>query len=189
MMQGRSVMMFIAMSLDGYISGPGDDLGFLGMVEREGEDYGYQLMMDEVDTVVLGRRTYDQVLRMNGELAYGERETYVVSRQASESIGNLHFHQGDPALLVHMLRLKPGGKILVDGGAEVLHDLFWHRQIDECVISIIPVLLGNGVKLFRDDRPKQELTLIQAKTYESGLVQLHYTVHQKRKEPIQQKSA
>ena len=179
-MQGRSVMMFIAMSLDGYIAGPGDDLGFLETVERDGEDYGYQSMLNEVDTVVLGRRTYDQVMRLNAGLAYGDRETYVVSRQASESSGNLHFHQGDPALLVHMLRLKPGGKILVDGGAEVLHDLFWHRQIDECIISIIPVLLGNGVKLFRDDRPRQALKLVQAKTYDSGLVQLHYSIHQKR---------
>ncbi|HRF26868.1 MAG TPA: dihydrofolate reductase family protein [Ferruginibacter sp.] len=184
-MQGRSVMMFIAMSLDGYIAGPGDDLGFLGQVEREGEDYGYRLMMDEVDTVVLGRRTYDQVIRINGELAYGDRETYVVSRQSFEGRGKLHFHQGDPALLIHMLRLRPGGKILVDGGAEILHDLFWHRQIDECIISVIPVMLGNGVKLFRDDRPKQELKLVQAKTYDSGLMQLHYTIHQNRHYSIQ----
>ena len=61
-MDTRKVIAYIATSLDGYIAGPGDDLSFLDPVQVEGEDYGYAEFTASVDTVIMGRRTYDWVM-------------------------------------------------------------------------------------------------------------------------------
>ena len=77
-----------------------------------------------------------------------------------------------------MQQLKSGvGKnIYCDGGAEIIHALLKNKLIDELIISVIPVLVGEGTKLFKDGRPEQRLELITAKTFDSGLTQLHYRV-------------
>ena len=59
----RKVILYIACSLDGYIAQPNDDLSFLSIVEKEGEDYGYADFIKKVDTVVLGRKTYDWIMK------------------------------------------------------------------------------------------------------------------------------
>lgn len=60
----RKIALFIAMSLDGYIAKPNDDLSFLKIVDKEGEDYGYEEFTDAVDTLIIGRKTYDLFLKM-----------------------------------------------------------------------------------------------------------------------------
>lgn len=76
-----------------------------------------------------------------------------------------------------MLQLKSqGGKhIYVDGGAEVIQALLKEELIDELIISIVPVLLGDGTALFRPERPELQLKLVKVLPFKSGLVQLHYT--------------
>jgi dihydrofolate reductase len=75
-----------------------------------------------------------------------------------------------------MQRLKSGsGKgIYCDGGAEIINELLKSDLVDEIIISIVPILVGNGTRLFQDGRPEQLLELIYAKTFESGLTQVHY---------------
>jgi dihydrofolate reductase len=75
-----------------------------------------------------------------------------------------------------VLRLKsePGETIFIDGGAQIASALLKEQLIDEIILSVIPVLLGEGIRLFTDGRPGQNLTLISAKNFDSGLVQLHY---------------
>ena len=69
----------------------------------------------------------------------------------------------------------PSGKnIFVDGGAEILNPLLQDQLIDERIISVIPILLGTGVRLFKDGRPEQKLRLVQTRQFKTGLVQLHY---------------
>ncbi len=62
-MNKRKVIVYIAMSLDGYIAGEGDDLSFLSIVQQDGEDYGYHAFVDTIDTVIIGRKTYDWVCK------------------------------------------------------------------------------------------------------------------------------
>ncbi|WP_414654766.1 dihydrofolate reductase family protein, partial [Flavobacterium sp. UBA4854] len=62
----RKIKLFIAVSLDGYIAKPNDDLSFLKLVEKEGEDYGYEEFTSEIDTIIIGRKTYDYVLKEIG---------------------------------------------------------------------------------------------------------------------------
>lgn len=164
------------MSLDGYIAKPNDDLSFLKIVEKEGEDYGYKEFTDTVDTLIIGRKTYDYVLKEIGSSHYdnGQRDVYVITRTERPQIGRTIFYTGNITDLVTRLKSKKGKNIYCDGGAEVINELLKHDLIDEFIISVIPVLLGNGTRLFKDGRPERTLEFIEVKTFETGLTQLHY---------------
>lgn len=172
----RKLSLFIATSLDGYIAKPNDDLSFLKLVEKEGEDYGYAAFTANVDTIILGRKTYDYVLREIGSSYYdnGQRDVYAITRTARPSAGRTTFYSGNLKDLVQKLKSENGKNIYCDGGAEVIHELLQHDLIDELIISIIPILLGEGTRLFKDNRPEQQLEFVSAKSFETGLVQLHY---------------
>jgi dihydrofolate reductase len=170
----RKLIVYIACSLDGFIAGPGDDLSFLKMVEKTGEDYGYKAFMDGIDTVIMGRRTYDWVMKEVSEYLDKSRNIFILSSVEKPPVNNVQFYNGEPAELLGSLRSKEGKDIFIDGGAMAI-DYFRERGlIDEWIISIIPVLLGGGVRLFKEGHPQQQLTFISAKHFETGLVQLHY---------------
>lgn len=172
----RKLSLFIATSVDGYIAKPNDDLSFLKLVEKEGEDYGYTAFTDTIDTLIIGRRTYDYVLKEIGSSHYdnGQRDVYVITRTERPPVGRTTFYTGNINELVKQLKSEKGKNIYCDGGAEVINELLKHALIDEFIISVIPVLLGNGTRLFKDGRPEQTLEFEKAKTFETGLIQLHY---------------
>lgn len=179
----RKCLLYIAASLDGYIAAPGDDLSFLNLVEKEGEDYGYSEFIQRVDTVIIGRKTYDWVLTQVSEFPEISDKTYVISRTLKSSPENedssLQFFNGSPSELVGKLCQHQGKHIFVDGGAEIVHDLLVNKLIDEIYLSIIPIILGKGIRLFKTDQPDLNLHLENATAYSTGLVQLHYTRLQK----------
>jgi dihydrofolate reductase len=172
----RKISLFIAMSLDGYIAKPNDDLSFLKLVEKEGEDYGYSEFISKIDTIIIGRKTYDYVSKEIGLSHYdnGERDVYVLTRTERPQVGRTVFYTGNITELVKRLKSEKGKNIYCDGGAEVINELLKHDLIDEFKISVIPVLLGNGIRLFKDRRTEQTLKFIKAKTFETGLIQLQY---------------
>lgn len=172
----RTLSIYIATSLDGYIAKADNDLNFLKLVEKEGEDYGYAAFTATIDTIIIGRKTYDWVLKEIGSSHYdnGEREVYVITRTGKPSIGKTKFYAGDLSELVRQLKKENGKNIYCDGGAEIINELLKNDLIDEMVISVVPVLLGNGTRLFKSDRYEQQLILIDVKSFETGLVQLHY---------------
>lgn len=170
----RKVILYIAMSLDGYIAKKDDDLGFLSMVEKEGEDYGYNDFVSTVDAVIVGRKTYDKVLSMGFDFPHSNKDAYIITRTARDPIGSVKFYTGSLPALVAELKAQKGKHIFVDGGAEIVHELLKENLIDEFYISIIPILLGDGISLFKDERPELKLKLMSVKQFETGLVQLHY---------------
>ena len=172
----RTLSLFIATSLDGYIAKPNDDLSFLKLVEKEGEDYGYAKFTSTIDTIILGRKTYDWVLREIGASHYdnGERDVYVITRTGRPDVGKTKFYTGDLTELVRQLKSENGKNIYCDGGAEIVSELLKNDLIDELIISVVPVLVGDGTRLFKDGRPEQQLELLNAKTFDTGLTQLHY---------------
>lgn len=173
---GRKLTIFIATSLDGYIAQPNDDLSFLKLVEKEGEDYGYADFTATIDTIILGRKTYDWVQREIGSSHYdnGDRDVYVITRTARPNVGRTTFYSGSLPDLIAQLKNKSGKGIYCDGGAEIVTELLKHDLIDEFIISVIPILVGNGTRLFKDGRPVQQLELVSTKQFDKGLVQLHY---------------
>ena len=172
-MESRKVILFIAMSLDGFIATENDDLSFLDVVAIKGEDYGYAHFVNHVDTIIWGRKTYDKVVSFGGDIPYADKKVYVISRTRSGTKGHVRFVDNVVAL-IEQLKSEEGLDIYCDGGGEVVSELLKHQLIDEMVISIIPHLLGSGKSLFKNNRPPQQLEFVNAKTFKSGLVQLKY---------------
>ena len=170
----RKVIIYIASSLDVYIAKPNDDLSFLSVVQKEGEDYGYADFIKTVDTVILGRKTYDWVMTQVSEFPHADKNSYVITRTPRPAIGKTHFYTGDLKDLVLKLKSEQGKNIFIDGGAEIVNELLKQNLIDELIISVIPILVGNGTRLFKDGRPEQKLELVSTKQFDKGLVQLHY---------------
>lgn len=181
MSNNRQVFLFIAMSLDGYIAKPNDDLSFLSIVEKEGEDYGYSKFTESIDTIIIGRKTYDYVLKEIGSTHYdnGQRDVYVITRTERPSVGRTTFYSGNLTDLLQRLKSENGKNIYCDGGAEIINELLQHDLIDEITISVIPILVGSGTRLFKDGRPEQKLKLINVKSFDTGLTQLHYKLADK----------
>ncbi len=172
----RKLSLFIAVSLDGYIAKPNDDLSFLKIVEKEGEDYGYAEFTANIDTIIIGRKTYDYVLKEIGSSHYdnGERDVFVITRTSRPGKGRTTFYTGNLTDLVLRLKSDSGKNIFCDGGAEIINELLKYDLIDEFIVSVIPILLGNGTRLFKDGRPEQQLQLVSSETFDTGLTQFHY---------------
>lgn len=170
----RKVILYIATSLDGYIAKPNDDLGFLSIVEKEGEDYGYAEFINSVDTVILGRRTYDWIMKQVPEFPHADIDSFVITRTPQNNIGKTVFYTGSLKDLISKLKAEKGKNIFIDGGAGLVNELLKDNLIDEFIISIVPILVGNGIRLFNDGRPEQLLELLSSRQFEKGLCQLHF---------------
>jgi len=174
-MNQPKVILYIAASVDGYIAKPGDDLSFLSMVEKEGEDYGYTAFMRDVDTVIMGRKTHDWVVKATGAFPHQDKKVFVITRTPRPAMEETKYYNGDLVELIKHIKNQGGKNIFCDGGAEIVRAFLHHDLIDEFVISIIPVLLGGGKRLFMEDGyAEKNLELLNVKSYEKGLVQLHY---------------
>lgn len=170
----RKVILYIATSLDGYIAQPNDDLSFLSIVEQEGQDYGYSDFVKTVDAVIVGRKTYEKVISMGFDFPHTDKDAYIITRTARPNIGSVKFYTDDLKSLIGKLKSENGKNIFCDGGAEIVNELLKDNLIDEFIISVIPILIGDGTKLFRDGRPEQKLELVSVKSFDKGLTQLHY---------------
>jgi len=174
-MEERRVILYIAMSLDGYIATETGSLDWLNVVEMPGQDYGYDLFVRQVDTVIMGRKTYEKVLSFGIEFPHKGRKCYVVTSSQKGSDENATFFGGDLTELITEIKSKPGKNVFIDGGAEVVNSLMRADLIDDYILSVIPVFLGSGIRLFKDGRPEMSLSLLNVTHYESGLVQISYT--------------
>ncbi len=167
-------MVYIALSLDGYIAGPGDDLSFLDSVQVEGEDYGYNAFMQSVDTVLMGRKTYDKVMSFGIELPHESKEWFVFSHSKHGTEGAAQFVNTEVSDFVRHLRNREGGTIFVDGGATLIQYLIRADLVDRFVLSYVPLMLGAGVPLFAENTPTQEYELTAVRHYASSLVQAEF---------------
>ncbi|WP_315818448.1 dihydrofolate reductase family protein [Paraflavitalea speifideaquila] len=170
----RQVFLFIAMSIDGYIAKDEDNIDFLSIVELPGEDYGYADFKQSVDTVIWGRKTYDKVKAMGIGSLYSKEKVYVLSRTRTGTDENVTYHNGPIKSLIETLQQQPGKNLYCDGGGDLVYELLKESLVDRMIISIIPHLVGTGVRLFRDGLQEQSLTLTRSISFPSGLVQLWY---------------
>ncbi|AFY66378.1 dihydrofolate reductase family protein [Geitlerinema sp. PCC 7407] len=165
----RTINLFIATSLDGYIARKNGEVDWL----FTDQDYGYTAFFDEIETLLMGRRTYEQLLTF-GEYPYGTKEAYVFSRGQRDRTEQVNFVAQEPASFVRDLKGRPGGDIWLVGGAVLVRELLAAKLVDRLILSIHPVVLGEGLPLFLGPLPEIPLTLIDHHTFETGLVQLTY---------------
>ena len=175
-MNRRKVILYISMSLDGFIATNEDDLSWLSIVEKEGEDYGYSSLQNRVDTYIVGRKTYDIVLKLTGgKFPQSERyNCYVITRQERKAESGVTFYNGKIEDLINKLKSEEGKDIYCDGGGQIVKLLMEKNLIDEYIVSVIPIILGNGIRLFTGGTDSIELKAKPCKYFTSGLVQLHY---------------
>ncbi|MBX3201615.1 MAG: dihydrofolate reductase [Labilithrix sp.] len=167
---------FIATSVDGFVAGPNDELDWLASVERPDEDYGYKAFIDTVDVLVMGRRSYEVVL---GFPEWRYEGTRVIVLSKSLQPGNMRhgaeLFAGSPTELVAGLRAQGSRRAYVDGAA-VIRSFLEAELVDDLTISVIPVILGRGIRLFGDALPRRDLVLEENLAFPSGLVQSRYRV-------------
>jgi dihydrofolate reductase len=169
------VHVYIAMSLDGFIAGPNESLDFLNPMQLPDTDYGYADFMAKIDTVIMGRKTYDKLLSFGGEFPFAAQKCVVWSRRPRLSETLVQWHQGPLNDLLKELEQSGSQLIYADGGQLITALLKLHK-IDELIISVIPILLGAGTPLFGSLDRHISLHLLKQEAFSSGLVQLHYQV-------------
>lgn len=171
----RKVVCYIAASLDGYIATEDDSLEWLFKTAGEEEgDAGYDEFMETIDTVVMGRRTYDWVMEAeDGKYPYQGIASYVFTSSSAEENPYVKFTNQDIPSFVKDLREKPGKDIWVIGGSKLLHGFLKEDLIDEWIISLAPVLIGKGIPLFQQQDVERRLKLKSVKSY-GQFAQLHY---------------
>lgn len=168
---------FIAASLDGFIARPDGGLDWLEAVHVEGEDYGYQAFFDSVDALLLGSGTYE-VVREFPEWPYGEKPVYVATSRPWPAVRKESFVQGSPVAIARSLAARGYSRVYLDGGS-LIRSFLAAGLVTDMTISVIPILLGRGIPLFREKGKEPAygehgLKLAGAQPYPSGLVQLCY---------------
>ena len=172
-MSNRKLILYIAASLDGYIATEDHNLDWLFSVDGDG-DNGFSNFYETVDTFLIGRTTYDWIMKQeNGNFPYKNKECYVFSRTYKNDNEFVKFINDDIISFVSTLKNKDGKDIWVVGGGELIHDLINEGLIDEFRITIAPVLIGKGIKLFKSNNIQTSLNLINITQY-NQLVELHY---------------
>lgn len=167
----RTVNLFIATSLDGYIARKNGEVDWL----FTDQDYGYTAFFDGIETLLMGRRTYEQVLTF-GEYPYGAKEAYVFSRVQRDRTEHVNFVAEEPATFVRDLKGRPGGDIWLVGGAALVRELLAAKLVDRLILAVHPLILGEGLPLFLGPLPEIPLRLTGHQGFDTGLVQLVYEV-------------
>jgi dihydrofolate reductase len=166
----REVSYFVACSLDGFIARLDESFDWL----FHDDDYGYAEFYRSVDCVVMGRKTLDAALKFV-EYPYPGKRGYVFSRHQQQSpIAEVEFVSEDPARFVKKLQQQPGGRIWVVGGGEIAAALLQANLIDEMVLSIHPITLGQGVPVFERHGAETRWIVSSTSAYQNGLVQVTY---------------
>lgn len=180
MTKRRKVIVHIGTSADGYIARPDGDLDWLTSRPAPKGFYGIEAFMKSVDTKLLGRKTYEIGLRMGAKFD-AKNPTFVFSRHppAVDAPSGVEFVNGDIGSFVSSLRERPGKDIWLMGGGDIIASFLDAQAIDEFVISVAPVFIGEGIPLIARRHRHTPLELQSVERFEDGLVQLHYRVMNK----------
>ncbi|QRV16819.1 dihydrofolate reductase [Haloterrigena salifodinae] len=171
-----TVTLYIAASLDGFIATADGGVEWLEEYASDGEngaDGSFKAFFAGVDCLVMGSRTYEQILSFD-EWPYGERPTFVVTgRDLPLATDRVELVAGDLHELVDRLEERYDRSWLV-GGAALAQSFLREGLVDEIRLTVVPVLLGGGIRLFTDDGAERALETVECTSFESGLVELRY---------------
>lgn len=174
----RKVILYIAMSLDGYIADKHGGVGWLSGDSSDPDAPGsYSSFLRSVDTIIMGYKTYQQIV---SELSpdvwvYPGKKTYVITHRQLDSSDDIIFTSKGLSLLIADLKWRKGKNIWICGGASIVNQLLDLGLIDRMCITMIPVLLGDGLRLFSKHAKETRWELISTRSY-NGMTDLVYDI-------------
>ena len=166
----RTIIFSAAMSLDGYIADLDDGYAWIkgdGSHALDTTDkWDYPAFLSTIDTVVMGRRCYD----LGQHKDFKDQQVIVAS--SWDLVDPAVTFTKDPIETVKKLKRESGKDVFIFGGAKLTQSLLKGGLIDVLILGIVPVILGQGIRLF-DQGPEVSLRLFK-QTIEEGIVILHY---------------
>ena len=169
-MPKRKVILNLAVSLDGFIEGPNGEFDWC----FGDQDYGMKAFMKSIDSIFMGRKSYEVALKHEGKNPYPKIITYVFSSTLKEAVKGTRLVSGNLADEVQRITAGKGKNIWLFGGASLVTGFLNEGLIDELHLAVHPIILGVGKPLFQGIKGRIPFKLKGAKTYSSGLVQLFY---------------
>lgn len=176
----RRIILYIATSIDGYIATPDGGVEWLNEIPNPNKtDHGYNTLLDSIDVVLMGGRTYHEIIGYGVAWPYKDKISYVVSRRDSNVTPNenVHFITEDIIARISELKAETGKDIWLVGGGELTTILLNANLIDEMRLCIAPVILGQGIPLFPNKPKESAWSLTGSQIYDTGIV---ITTYQKR---------
>lgn len=176
----RKVVYYVASTLDGYIAHSDESIG--GFLTEGHHIADFMTSLRDYDTVLMGKATYEWGYQWGVQAGqpvptYGHMMQYVFSSSMEAyQHPQLQVIREDAADFVRNLKAQTGGSIYLCGGGELAGSLLVAGQIDELIIKLNPVRFGEGIALFGSHPQQVALNLLDSKTYNSGVVFLHYQV-------------
>ncbi len=173
----KKIKLYIAASIDGYIARSDGDLDWLMKYPiTSDKNYGYNDFFESIDTIIMGGRTYRDILNMDFIWPYKDKPTYIITRKSLISKDYIHFISENISEIVFALKNNKGKDIWLVGGGEIISSFMSQELIDEMIITTIPVILGNGIKLFSGISKESEWITIANQKYDNGVTQAHYSI-------------
>jgi len=166
----RKIKLFIACSLDGYIAKEDGSVNWL----PENTDSGYDQFYSSIDTVLMGQKTYEQILTF-GKYPYKDKISYVFSRNPNQKKDENVEFTSEVEEFTKKLVSSSGKDIWLVGGSEIASIFVNLKFVDELILSVIPVVLTKGIPLFKNIKEEIKLELIKTTEYPK-LVELSYKV-------------
>ncbi len=165
---------YVAASLDGFIATPSGGVEWLSGFEQSGEDYGYREFYATIDTLVMGRNTYDEV-RSYGAWPYAGKPAWVCTESVvADPTPDVRVTHLTPHALMRALEAGGAARCWLVGGGRLAAAFHANGLITEYVVSVIPVILGDGIPMLATNGEAQPLHLEESVAYPTGVVQLRY---------------
>lgn len=168
------IRLFLAVSLDGYIADADRNTEWLHPFVSEEIGQGLLASIAEAGVLVMGRATYDQI-RSFPTWPYGGKRVVILTHRPLEGAPEgVEPRGGDPAALAKELRETSKGTIWLMGGGRSAQPFLDAGLVDELQLDVIPVTLGRGLPLFQRDAKPHRLSLVECRSFETGIVRLRY---------------
>ncbi len=174
----RKIIVFIATSADGYIARIDGSVEWLERPRPKG-NYGYGEFFNTIDTILWGRKTFEPLLKSGNDPAkFGPKtKNYVFSHNPPAlPCPHAEFVTEPVETFAPRLRAHSGKHIWMMGGAGIIGSFLDAGEIDEFIIHVIPVFIGEGIPLVAPRHRTVRLHLLDATTFPDGVVRLHYSV-------------
>ncbi|MGO9064430.1 MAG: dihydrofolate reductase family protein [Myxococcaceae bacterium] len=169
---------FVGVSLDGFLARPDGSIDWLEPFE--GQEHGFADFFQSIDTLVIGRKTYEFVLRHlagGGPWLYRGKRCVVVTHRAMQAQNGERAFAGEPTELLAQLQAEGARHIYVDGGV-VIRSFLAAGLLDDLTMTVVPSLIGEGLPLFGGLKLESGLLLDGVKSFGDQLVQLRYRLRQ-----------